>query len=142
MTRLTLLLFILESTEHILNDADANAPFGLEVYTETTPISLDTYKRAEELTNWLVSETRTVYKNIGFVKESMLDKIITVLKEAGKPLTSNEIGNKINRLKGADNKDERERLLYVAVQKKLINVQECQNEKNGKMTIYYSVIEE
>lgn len=139
LTRLTLLLFILESAEHTLYDADANAPFGLEVYTETTPISLDTYKRAEQLTNWLVNETRAVYKNNGFVKASMPEKIITVLKDAGKPLTSNEIGQKIN-LKGAHHKEERERLLNNLIENRLVHAEERLCKENGKSSLYYSIM--
>lgn len=140
--RLTVLLHILESVERFNFDVSAHMPGGLEVFTETTPISVDTFRRAERLLDWWINETRAVYKHFGFIVNDMLiEKIVATLKKAGKPLTSNEIGSKISRLKGAGNKDERERLLYVAVQKRLINAEERHNDKNGKTTVYYSALE-
>lgn len=137
--RLILLLHILEAVECFNFDVSAHMPNGLETYTETTPVSIDTFERAKRLLDWWVDETRKIYQLFGFaVSEMLLDKIVAVLKNAGKALTSNEIGQKIN-LKGSVNKERRERLLKVAVQKNLITAEERHNSKNGKVSIYYSV---
>lgn len=137
--RLTVVFHLIESVEHLRLDSDAHAPAGLIIYLQMTPVSLDTFKRALKWLNWCVNEANEIYKLLGVVANNdLLARIVDVVRKSGEPMTSNDIGQKISQLKGRDNKPERERLLDLAVKKKLLIAEE-RKEANNKIVIYYSL---
>lgn len=140
LARLTLLLFILESAEAALFDAGANMPAGLEGFTETTEIPLDTFQRAEKLTRWLIAETRSVYKLTGFIKESDLEFIAKRLKESGSA-TLNQIAHWRSRWKekDSDGRRELEYLLDAGIKKGLWKASSITGA-NNQMSVTYTAI--
>ena len=140
LARLTLLLFILESAEAALFDADANMPEELEGFTETTEIPLDTFQRAKKLTRWLIAETRSVYKLTGFIKESDLEFIAKRLKESG-GATLNQIAHWRSRWKekDSDGRRELEHLLEAGIKKGLWKASSITGA-NNQMSVTYTAI--
>lgn len=64
--RIALILHVLNAAEKLIDETQLT---GLENYTETHEVSLETYRRAEQITEWLVKETETVYKKLGILAD-------------------------------------------------------------------------
>ena len=109
--RLAVLLHVLEAAEYYLFSTPEK-PIDLETYTEVTPISLDTYNRAEMLADWLVDETTAIYRLIGFMhEESDSDVITALLKDTPDGLTIQQIADRKRQFRDEQGKRRLEALM-------------------------------
>ena len=82
--RIALILHTLDAAERYTDETQRalSFPFGLESYVEAHEVSLETYRRAEQISEWLVNETETVYKKLGILADDTdLKFIVDRLKE-------------------------------------------------------------
>lgn len=82
--RIALILHTLDAAERYTDETQRalSFPFGLESYVEAHEVSLETYRRAERISEWLVNETETVYKKLGILADDTdLKFIVDRLKE-------------------------------------------------------------
>ena len=69
--RICLILHVLEAVERWIDETqrELSFPFGLESYVEAHEVSLETYRRAEQISEWLIHETEVVYKRMGILED-------------------------------------------------------------------------
>lgn len=82
--RIALILHTLDAAERYIDETQRalSFPFGLERYVEAHEVSLETYRRAERISEWLVNETESVYRKLGILADDTdLKFIVDRLKE-------------------------------------------------------------
>lgn len=141
--RVALILHALQAAEMFVDTTQRTLyfPFGLEVYAETHEVSLETYKRAEQITEWLVKETETVYTKLGILSDDNdLLFILDRLKKCADGANTTTIQHwKGKKWRDKDGKPQLERLLEIGLKKGLWTAT-VQTEKNNKtFTIYRAV---
>ena len=138
--RIALILHVLQAAEKWIDETQKPYfPFGLETYTETREIDLDTYRRAEQITDWLVNETETVYKKLGILADDK-DLIFIVDRLRKSPDGANSSTIQSWKRKWRDKgKPQLERLLSLGLKKGLWKATVKIEKNNRPCTIYKAV---
>ncbi len=138
--RVALILHVLGIAEKWINETQRPpVPYGLEVYAESHEVSLETYRRAEQITEWLVKETETVYKKLGILADDNdLSFIVDRLKKCPDGASTATIQYWKSRWRESG-KPQLERLLTIGIKKGLLTATVQTGGNNRPCTIYKAV---
>lgn len=136
--RVALILHVLGAAEKFIDETQREIyfKFGLEIYTETHDLSLETFRRAEQITEWLVKETETVYKKLGILADDNdLSFIVDRLKKCPDGASTATIQYWKSRWR-ENGKPQLERLLTIGIKKGLLTATVQTGGNNRPCTIY------
>ena len=139
--RVALILHVLGAAEKFIDETQRALffPFGLEVYAESHEVSLETYRRAEQITEWLVKETETVYKKLGILADDNdLSFIVDRLKKCPDGASTATIQYWKSRWR-ENGKPQLERLLTIGIKQGLLTATVQTGGNNRPCTIYKAV---
>ena len=141
--RVACLLHVLEQTERYTTDEtqrDLQYKFGLEQTVAAREVSFDTYKRAEQITDWLLQETETVYKKLGILADDTdLSFILDRLKKYPDGRNASAIQHWKSRWRDKAGKVQVERLLEIGVKRGLWTATVHTEANNKTYTLYRAV---
>lgn len=141
--RVALILHTLEQTERYTTDEtqrDLQYKFGLEQTVAAREVSFDTYKRAEQITDWLLHETETVYKKLGILADDTdLSFILDRLKKYPDGVNASTIQHWKSRWRDRAGKVQVERLLEIGVKRGLWTATVSTEANNKTYTLYRAV---
>ena len=140
--RVAVLLHVLGAVEKWIDEMQRPLfPFGLEVYAESHEVSLETFRRAEQITEWLLHETITVYKKMGILAD---DNDLQIILDKLKKCPDGANTSTIQYWKGRQWRDkagkvQMERLLAIGLKQGLWTATVQTGGNNRPFTIYRAV---
>ena len=140
--RVACLLHVLEQAERYTDETQRALYFalGLESYVAAREVSFDTYKRAEQITDWLLQETETVYKKLGILADDTdLSFILDRLKKYPDGVNASTIQHWKSRWRDRAGKVQVERLLEIGVKRGLWTATVSTEANNKTYTLYRAV---
>ena len=142
--RICLILHVLEAVERWIDETqrELSFPFGLESYVEAHEVSLETYRRAEQISEWLIHETEVVYKRLGILEDDKdLKFVLERLKKCAEGANESTIRHWRYAWRDKTGKPKLERLLTLGVRRGLWTAT-SQDGGNNRDCYIYRAIEE
>lgn len=141
--RVACLLHVLEEAERYTTDEtqrDLRFKFGLENTVAAREVSYETYQRAEQITDWLLQETETVYKKLGILADDTdLLFILDRLKMYPDGVNASTIQHWKSRWRDKAGKVQMERLLTIGAERGLWTATVHTEANNKTYTLYKAV---